>query len=51
MIGVNDLHTTHPKIANMLLDKNLGYTVSKGTETRCDWICPSCKSIVKNKSI
>lgn len=51
MIGVNDLHTTHPQIANMLLDKNLGYTVSKGTETRCDWICPSCKSIVKNKSI
>lgn len=49
--GFNDLFTTHPKIASMLLDENIGYEVSYSSHKRTDWVCPSCNSIVKNKII
>jgi hypothetical protein len=41
-IGINDLWTTHPDIANALKDKNLGYTTSKGSHKKVIFICPNC---------
>ena len=49
--GVNDLWTTMPQIANMLVDKNIGYENTKTSQLKCNWKCPSCNSIVHNKSI
>lgn len=49
--GYNDLWTTHPHIANLLKDKNVGYDVSFQTHKKADFICPNCNSLIKNKSI
>lgn len=49
--GVNDLWTTHPEIASMLSDKNIGYEKSYGSHFITDWICPNCNSLIKQKSI
>jgi hypothetical protein len=38
----NDLWTTHPHIANMLKDKELGYTISYGSRVEQLFICPFC---------
>ncbi len=42
--GINDLWTTEPSIANMLKDKNLGYTVSRGSGRIASFICPNCNT-------
>lgn len=46
-----NLWITHPKIASMLFDKNIGYEKSYGSHYITDWICPDCGSLVSNKSI
>lgn len=51
VVGVNDLYTANPDVASMLVDKELGYKVTKGSEIRADWNCPCCKSLVKDKPI
>lgn len=50
-IGKNDLWTTHPYVAEMLLDKSIGYNYTCGSKIKVDWICPNCGTIVKDKSI
>lgn len=50
-VGENDMWTTNPEIANMLLNKNDGYLYTAASGKRVDWICPCCGSIVKNKTI
>lgn len=50
-VGKNDLWTTHPDIANHLVDKELGYTVTSRSEKKFDWICPECGTIVYGKSV
>lgn len=46
-----NLWTTHPEIASMLFDGNIGYKKSHGSHYITDWICPDCGSLVKDKSI
>jgi len=37
--GFNDLATTHPEIASQLTNRSIASVVSKGSDTRCEWIC------------
>lgn len=47
--GYNDLWTTHPDIAKLLLNKDDGYRYGIGSVIKLDFICPDCGKIVKNK--
>lgn len=40
--GYNDLWTTHPNIARMLKNKEIGYTTSHGSSKKQIFICPDC---------
>lgn len=40
--GINDLWTTHPEYAKLLVDKNDGYKYSYGSNKKIYWICPYC---------
>lgn len=40
--GFNDLWTTHPEIAKMLYDPEVGYTIGKGSHRDVEWVCPNC---------
>lgn len=51
LVGFNDLWTTNPKVANLLVDKNVGYAVSEFSHLKYDFECPNCHQIIKNKSI
>lgn len=46
--GFNDLWTTHPEIANCLVDKNVGYQTSYSGHTRQNFICPKCGCLIEN---
>lgn len=46
--GFNDLWTTHPEIANCLVDKNIGYQISYSGHIKQDFICPKCGCLIKN---
>ena len=48
--GYNDLWTTNPEIAKMLLNSEDGYSHTKACNDRTSWVCPNCKSIIKNKT-
>lgn len=39
LVGFNDLHTTHPKLAAELVDQSIGYTLSQGSELEPYWRC------------
>lgn len=43
--GYNDLWTTNPEIAKLLVDKKLGYKVSRGSHQKLEFACPDCGSI------
>lgn len=45
------LAETHPEIAKMLLNEELSTKYSYGSGRKVDWICPRCKSEIKNKVI
>ena len=47
--GVNDMWTTNPEIANLLVNENDGYQYSICTNKRLDIKCPDCGKIMKNK--
>lgn len=49
--GFNDLWTTNPEIARLLVKPEIGYSYSKGSNYKTDWKCPSCESILENKMI
>ena len=40
--GYNDLWTTHPEIARMLYNPEVGYTIGKGSHRDVEWVCPNC---------
>ena len=48
--GLNDMWTTDKELANMLLDKDFGYTHTTYSQKNTDWVCPICETIVKKKS-
>lgn len=49
--GETDLWTTHPEVADMLLDESVGYKRSYGSHYKTDWVCPNCGKIIKDRSI
>lgn len=48
--GFNDMWTTDKELANMLLDKDFGYTHTTYSQKNTDWLCPICETVIKNKS-
>lgn len=49
--GVNSLWDTNPEIAEMLVNKEDGEIYSYKSTKKCNFICPNCRSLVKNKQI
>lgn len=37
--GINDLWTTHPQVAELLVDPEVGYTVTASSQVRASWRC------------
>lgn len=48
--GINDLWTTHPELAEMLLDPEDGYTITYRGDNPVDWKC-KCGNVIRNKSV
>lgn len=44
--GENDLWTTNPSIAKLLVNKEDGYKYTKGSSFKVDFKCPNCKNII-----
>jgi hypothetical protein len=44
LVGFNDLWTTDPDIAKMLCNPSDGYTISRGSNQKVEWLCPFCKT-------
>lgn len=51
VIGVTDLWTTNPQIAELLIDEDIGYEVTSGTHKKADFRCKHCGTIVKDQYI
>lgn len=49
--GKNDLWTTHPEVAKLLLNKDDGYALSKESHKKADFKCPNCGTIIRNKIV
>ncbi|MCM3387217.1 zinc-ribbon domain-containing protein [Ureibacillus chungkukjangi] len=43
--GFNDIWTTDPEVAKLLLDSDDGYKYIRGSNVKLDWICEDCKSV------
>ena len=51
LVGINDMWTTNPDLAKLLLDFNDGYKYTQSSKKMVDWKCPDCSEIIKNKMI
>lgn len=51
LIGYNDLWTTHPELAELLLNPEDGYKYSFGSNVLVDWKCLTCGNITLDRSI
>lgn len=49
--GKNDLWTTHPEMAKLLLNKDDGYVLSKESHKKADFRCPNCGIVIRNKIV
>ena len=49
--GETDLWTTHPDVAEMLVNQEDGYLYSYGSSHKEDWICPDCGAVVYQRTI
>ena len=49
--GYNDMWTTNPELAKLLVDPNDGYKYSEYSNQKIDWNCPICGTTIKNKPI
>lgn len=47
--GFNDMWTTNPELASLLLNPEDGYKHMQRTTKKLDWKCPKCGSIIRNK--
>lgn len=45
-VGFNDLWTTRPDVAKLLLNSNDGYKYTYGSNKKLEFICPICGSII-----
>ena len=51
LIGFNDMWTTNPEQAKMLLNKEDGYKYTETSGKRVDWKCLECENIIKDRQI
>lgn len=51
LVGYNDMWTTNPNIASMLLNHDDGYKYQQYSNKKTDWICPTCNRVIRNKII
>jgi len=51
VIGINDMWTTNPEIAKLLLHPEDGYKYTQCSKTKLDWKCPICGEITRNREI
>jgi hypothetical protein len=51
LIGFNDMWTTNPNLAKLLVNVEDGYGYTQKSNKRLDWKCPDCGEIIKNKKI
>lgn len=49
--GFNDVWTTNPDLASMLVDPEDGHKYTQGSEVKVDWKCSNCEELIKNKAI
>lgn len=49
--GKNDLWTTHPDIASMLVNPEDGYNLSAYSHKKSDFVCPCCNTINYNRVV
>jgi predicted DNA-binding protein YlxM (UPF0122 family) len=49
--GVDDLWTTHPHIAENLMNPERGYELKSKSNKKEDFKCPDCGIVIRNKSI
>jgi transposase len=47
----NSLWTTHPHIAKLLKEKNLGHQITAGSDKKVCFTCPNCHYEINNKGI
>jgi len=48
VIGLNDMWTTQPNLAKLLLNPNDGYTHTAASNKKLDWLCPDCENAIKS---
>lgn len=51
LIGFNDMWTTNPNLAKLLLNPNDGYNNFQRTKKRLDWKCPQCDTKILDRKI
>jgi len=51
LIGFNDMWTTNPNLARLLLNPEDGYNYTQHSEVKVDWKCNCCGNIIENKRI
>lgn len=51
VVGVNDMWTTNPSLANLLYNKDDGYKYTKTSSKMVDWICPYCGNTIRQQKI
>lgn len=51
LIGFNDMWTTNPELASMLLNPEDGYKYTQSSNKKLDWKCNACNYINRNKRI
>jgi len=49
--GLNDINTTDPELANLLLNSEDRYKLAKYSNVNVDWRCNICDSIIRNKKV
>ena len=49
--GYNDMWTTNPELAKLLVDKEDGFKYTQRSNKKVNWKCPNCGEIIKNKCI
>jgi len=51
LIGFNDMWTTNPEQASLLLDSDDGYKYTQCSSAKVSWKCNNCNNIINNKRI
>lgn len=49
--GLNDINTTNPDLASLLLNSEDKYTLAKFSNVNVDWKCNICGEIIKSKKV